>query len=78
VFRILLPEENDRFSVNIKSTKKETNITSEQSNSYQLMSLTLRDLLLKVLMDLQTVLAAGDRLCGLVVRVPGYRSRGPG
>jgi hypothetical protein len=20
----------------------------------------------------------GDRLCGLVVRVPGYRSRGPG
>jgi hypothetical protein len=22
--------------------------------------------------------AVGDRLCGLVVRVPGYRSRGPG
>jgi hypothetical protein len=22
--------------------------------------------------------AAGDRLCGLVIRVPGYRSKGPG
>jgi hypothetical protein len=25
-----------------------------------------------------TITAKGDRLCGLVVRVSGYRSRGPG
>jgi hypothetical protein len=25
-----------------------------------------------------TVTSKKDRLCGLVVRVPGYRSRGPG
>jgi hypothetical protein len=29
-------------------------------------------------MILPTAYFIGDRLCGLVVRVPGYRSRGPG
>jgi hypothetical protein len=24
------------------------------------------------------IICSGDRFCGLVVRVPGYRSRGPG
>jgi hypothetical protein len=28
-------------------------------------------------LDLVTAQDVGDRLCGLVVRVPGYRSRGP-
>jgi hypothetical protein len=28
--------------------------------------------------EFSVVLVVLDRLCGLVVRVPGYRSRGPG
>jgi hypothetical protein len=28
--------------------------------------------------DFQEVVVISDRLCGLVIRVPGYRSRGPG
>jgi hypothetical protein len=28
--------------------------------------------------EIVQVAAAFDRLCGLVVRIPGYRSRGPG
>jgi hypothetical protein len=28
--------------------------------------------------ELNLCYVEGDRLCGLVVRVPGYRSRGPG
>jgi hypothetical protein len=31
-----------------------------------------------VLFLILTFFAPDDRLCGLVVRVPGYRSRGPG
>jgi hypothetical protein len=33
---------------------------------------------LNSLADLFTLLIIVDRLCGLLVRVPGYRSRGPG
>jgi hypothetical protein len=28
--------------------------------------------------ELSSIIRLDDRLCGLVVRVPGYRSRGPG
>jgi hypothetical protein len=31
-----------------------------------------------LIVTIMTVFSSYDRLCGLVVRVPGYRSRGPG
>jgi hypothetical protein len=32
----------------------------------------------KVFAEIYAEMIGKDRLCGLVVRVPGYRSRGPG
>jgi hypothetical protein len=40
--------------------------------------LKLADNIKNVFSNLCILLWIGDRLCGLVVRVPGYRSRGPG